>query len=333
MSSSERTAQRFTEFLHARARGFMRKTYRANKLRARGIGEEMGIRVPLLLGQFSSPSDIDFGSLPDRFVLKPTSEFGRRGVYLLHRQPDGGYLDLMSRMVLSETDIRAELGAFGSRAVEADAPSFLAEELIVGENGPDEIPYDYKFYTFDGRPELIVQFNRNNVPNGKTVGVAFFRAGFEPLPAGLVRVGDKAAFDSPLRPSNWEQMIEAASRIATHMDEAFISVDMYTTGTDTVLGELTPGPGAPYGGTLFYFVPSFDGELGGYWRRGLIRRGIPIPSIQGVPPAIRRHERDPLVAQRRELERLRKLGAPNVRKSLKLLWQATTRKLSARSAR
>ena len=99
MSSSERTAQRFTEFLHARARGFMRKTYKANKLRARGIGEEMGIRVPLLLGQFSSPSDIDFGSLPDRFVLKPTSEFGRRGVYLLHRQPDGGYLDLMSRLL------------------------------------------------------------------------------------------------------------------------------------------------------------------------------------------------------------------------------------------
>lgn len=290
MLTSERDAQRFTEFILARLQGTLAVGYQPTKLNARAAGEAVGAKLPKLLAQFVGVEAIDFTGFPDRFVLKPVNMASKHGVYLLHRREDGSYRNLFGRANLTEAAIKDRLRALLTKRRRTEETIFIAEELIEGENGPDQVPYDYKFYTFDGRPELIIQIDRNGP--GKASKVAFFRADFTPLPPNLVRIEDSAVPGVPIRPRNWEAMVETASRVATQVDEPFISVDLYTNGEEVVLGELTPGPGGPFFGGLFYFHPAFDGELGGYWRRALLRRGRSVPKVTGVPPSVQIHEID-----------------------------------------
>jgi len=298
-----RQARRFTEFQRAKVPRHARR-YVGNKLRDRGVSAAVGVRTAQLLATYDRPEAIDLSSLPDRFVLKATNMSAMRGVYLIVRHGDR-YYDLHSRRSYSATALITSLSKprkkISGKIVSPFAATVIAEELIVGENGPDQIPFDYKLYTFDGTVQLVVQVDRNVVP----AALAFFNRNFEPLDGHCIdRLSEAAQPGIHRRPDNWEQLLDAAKRISLHLDVPFVSVDLYTTGNDVVLGELTGSPGGPYFG-LWRFSDEFDAELGTYYEMALRRRGVAVPIVDGLPPVLQR---------RSLLKRLKVFGDVTIRR-------------------
>lgn len=83
---------------------------------------------------------IDFDSLPDNFVIRPTIGHSLNGVFLMN-----GSVNLMDGKTYLREDIKQVL----REALSANEKlEFLIEEFVRTEDGEYKIPDDYKFYMF-----------------------------------------------------------------------------------------------------------------------------------------------------------------------------------------
>lgn len=275
-----REARRFTEFVYAPIpRGVPRFT--GGKEAARRVAEACGARGPRMLASFAGPLALSLANLPDRFVIKPNNIASRHGVFLMSRRSDTEWFDAFSQKSWTEDAIRREIAEqLSQRGREPDTP-VLVEEWVAGENGAEQIPFDYKLFTFDGSVELIAQIDRNH---GRS-RFSFFQRDFEPLPDHLITLGRFIDKGERRRPANWQDMLDVARRVSEHLDLPFIRVDLYTTGTEVIVGEFTPQPGGALVGQ-YRLADTLDGELGAYWRMALKRRGFGAPRVKGLPPVL-----------------------------------------------
>lgn len=268
-------AVRFTDFVQAQ----VEKTdpYRVfiDKLTTRRIGAAVGIQLPTIYGLYDSVEAVKLADLPDRFVLKPVHLSSRQGVYLLCRKGPDRFHDLMSRRDLTGTEVLDTLRALTKGKL-------MAEEMVVDEQGTEEIPCDYKVYAFEDSAPLIVRYNRNVEP----LGVSLMDGDFGALPLEryrLERAHGQLVSASP--PANAGHVLDACRALMAALDRPFMRIDLYTTGKAVILGELTPSPGGPYHGVPYALSPEFDAELGSLMIRGYQRRGWSIPSIVSPPPS------------------------------------------------
>jgi hypothetical protein len=270
-----RRAKTFTEFVHARVLRTDPTPFSIDKMQVREIAERCGVRVPRLLAVFDTVADVDLQGLPGSFALKPTNMDSGRGVFILDRDPKGaGFWDRLRREHLSEYDIKRRLHALA--AEHACNNSYLAEEVVVGENGPGQLPYDYRLFTFGDQVRLVTQVNRNTSPTS----AAYMGPNFEPLDLKRTLIINQgpAVFVKGVRPANFEEMLHTARVLAGHLRTSFIRVDLYTTGREVILGELTPTPGRLYNGSRYTLTPEFNLELGQAWAEASTRLGVPIPA-------------------------------------------------------
>lgn len=126
----------------------------------------------------------------------------------------------------------------------------LVEEFI----GSGEIPFDYKFYVFDGQPAGI-QVHAHRFADHK---VAFYTIDWELLPTWLPYY--PMAGELP-RPPQLAKMVQAAAELGRDFD--FMRVDLYAVGDEVWFGELTPYPGS---GLVPILPVSYDRELGAMWK-------------------------------------------------------------------
>lgn len=277
---SEYEAKRFTEFLHARFTGTTPKGVVMGKLPRKELISSFGVRVPTTYDVFPDPDSVDFSQLPSRFVVKPTNLCSSHGVFLLTRQGER-FFDLMRRNVFFYeeiiSDLRQEFEKWGETS-----RSILAEEFVIGEMGPEQIPLDYKFWMFGDIVGVILQYNRNMDP----IQLASFGPGFHPLPEGLIAHGKTRPQGPRIVPANADQMLKTATEISLRLDTPFCGIDLYTSGTEVIFGELTPTPGPAYHGKMFRLSQEFDHQLGTYWKEGCLKRGLSIPKISSPPPVI-----------------------------------------------
>jgi hypothetical protein len=282
----DRQARRFTEFVKA---VYERKTpaYRGNKLKDKEIAAACGVGIPAVYREFDGLAAVDFDGLPERFVFKVDGLSSTKGVYLLVREGDGFRDLLRGGQRRTREDIVAEMTEVLRGKNRLGTERAFAEELVTGENGEDAIPYDYKFFAFGGFVPFIEQIDRSVKPRR----VNLFGEGFSALPAGLVTLRE-AVEGVEAVPRNADDMLDAVRRVATHVNAPFCRVDLYTSGDQVYLGEVTPGPGPPFHGTIYRFSPEFDGEMGGYWRMRLHAMGVPPPRISKTPPAIRKDRKE-----------------------------------------
>ncbi|MGD9501109.1 MAG: ATP-grasp fold amidoligase family protein [Methyloceanibacter sp.] len=269
----------WSEFCHARLLGFVERP-RFDKLETRRVVEACGYRCSKVLRVFDRAAELDFDGLPDAFVLKPSTLAAKRGVMLLQRSVSGRqFRELFRRRYLTLDEIKAEQAAWQSLWGERGmGPCRLfAEEWVVGENGPGQIPFDYKLFTFGDTVKLIAQCDRNVVP----AELAFFLDEFEPFDGTgrIVSSWKRMRRGVPHVPKCSEELIAAAKAISTYLRTGFISIDAYATPDGPVIGELTPVSGAAYYGQIFAFTPEFDAELGRCWREANRTFGLPIPEI------------------------------------------------------
>lgn len=281
----EYEATRFTEFLHARyqAGAFSEGNFpKQGKLNGKIFAEACGVKVANQLAEFDGPDSVDFARFPDRGVLKATNMYSCKGVYVLQRR-GAEFYEMIQQKTMSPDEIIADM----KRAYVSLGRSWskvILEEMLVGENGPDQIPYDYKFFMFGRVVGMIQQVDRNALP----VQLVGFKEEFQMLDQGCLQYLMGIVPGRPVVPVNAKALIETAQRISLKLGVAFCGIDLYTTGEDVYFGEITPVTGLPYQGKRVRLSKTFDLELGALWRAGCLERGLPIPKISSPPPAIER---------------------------------------------
>lgn len=178
--------------------------------------------VPLH-GEWSRAEDIDFGSLPDRFVLKPNHGSGMVHLCQDKANEDCDELRRTAAKWLSTDYYRVgrEYQYRGIRRV------ILAEMMLSGVNG--DVP-DYKFFCFHGKPRFV-QVDVGRHTNHQR---SFYDMDWNRMPFSWLYPN---APEEMTKPENFDEMKNLAARLSAALP--FIRVDLYESNEKVYFGELT----------------------------------------------------------------------------------------------
>jgi len=193
------------------------------------------------------PESIPFGSLPDRYVVKPNHMSGEIRFVDSNDDVDADEIKRQCDEWLAST-YGQSMGEYWY----ADIPPriLFEEDLRDDDYSP---PDDYKFYVFDGHVRYI-HVDTNRFTNHRR---RFYDREWKPQRFTLAH---ELAPVTP-RPSRFNEMLEIAEKLGAGFD--FIRVDLYEAADDSVLfGEMTVAPG---GGTEQFTPTRMDAEFGEHW--------------------------------------------------------------------
>jgi hypothetical protein len=200
----------------------MTDKYEVKKYVSELIGEEHIIPT---LGVWVNFDDIDFDSLPNRFVLKCTHD-------------SGGLVVVRDKLKLDKKAARKKIEHCLKRnyflntrewSYKDIKPRVIAEPYL--EDGAVHELWDYKFFCFNGIPRYM--FIATDRAIGKTK-FDYFDMDFNHL--NIVQHYPNATIDIP-KPKSWNKMIELAQKLSKN--KAHVRVDFYEVDGKLYFGELT----------------------------------------------------------------------------------------------
>lgn len=227
-----------------------------DKYEVRKYVEECGLGSILneCYGVYSSPDEIDFGKLPDSFVLKDTLGGGGNSVIIV---PDKSKLIVeqakqqMAQWVAESTSAKHP----GREWVYDGMPHRIIAEKYISSNPETGGLIDYKFFCFGGRVAyLYVMGNRKN---GLKVGI--YDREFRKLDA-YISYDEKMETEAK-KPENFEEMCEIAEKLSAKFPHA--RIDLFDQNRVITFGEITFFSGSGY--TLFN-PDEFDFQLGDFFQ-------------------------------------------------------------------
>jgi len=177
--------------------------------------------VPKTYGVWESPADIDWGKLPDKFVLKSVMGGDGEQVMLVR-----------DKSALDKTKALREMSGW---TFNNKRHPIIAEELLENPGGGGLC--DYKFFCIHGKPQFIC--GRTLPKNsGRTADAKFsvFGTDWSVLPYRFWTHGFSKAVDMP-RPARLDEMLSLASMVSAEFP--FVRVDMFQTKDGVYVGELT----------------------------------------------------------------------------------------------
>jgi TupA-like ATPgrasp len=228
---NRRIEPRFTEL----ADKFAVRPYVAGK-----VGEEYLARI---LWHGTDPRQIPFDRLSAPYVLKTNHGCGH--VVAVTGAPDRDEI----RRRASHWVAANYYWAFREYQYFRIPPRLMAEEYLENPDGSEAVVY--KFWCFDGAPQVLHVTDRANSMN------PFFDMDWRQLQ--LSHKGSRAQPALP-RPKNFERMVTVASHLSADFD--FVRVDLFNVGGRTYFNELTFTPAA---GKLHFSPPDWDEKLGRLW--------------------------------------------------------------------
>lgn len=203
----------------------------ADKVKVRDYIKSKGLEHLLLrqYGTWQRAEEIDFQSLPDKFILKSNNGCG-------------GHVLCTGKSQINEDEVRRVLAASlltvkklsktepHYRAIE---PRILCEELL-GDG--KQLPMDFKFLCVKGEVVcVLLAFDRDDGnPKKATVD-----KDWNPLPY-IITHGNNGGDTLPPRPGNFDEMVRYARILSADFD--FVRVDLYNYEGKIYFGELTFSP-------------------------------------------------------------------------------------------
>lgn len=205
-------------------------TYMVDKITAKDyaakkLGNEY---VVPLLGVWEKPEDIDFDSLPDKFVLKTNHSGGNTGVIVCKDKSKFDKNDAIKKMNKS---LSTDLFRLNREWVYRDIKKqVFAEELLETSTGDID---DYKFYCFDGYVDAVLVCVDRQIGDPKFY---FFNENWE-----LKRYNKRGKeapenFTLP-KPNNLAKMFEIARTLSKGIPH--LRVDLYNVDGKIYFGETT----------------------------------------------------------------------------------------------
>ncbi|MHA7219785.1 ATP-grasp fold amidoligase family protein [Arthrobacter sp. MDT1-48-3] len=251
-----RTESSFLSFVAAefRQRGTERRSELAQKMISHPFVENLGMRVPQRLAVLDNLDSIRDLHLPETFVLKLASGWSSRGVMVLERTDAGRFFDHMGLQNLDVESIK-KIQLERAESFESSAPQWIIEEKITPTVGVGPIPFDYKFYSFQGRVALVQQIDRNTNP----VKMALFDGDFKPLRRDSdYLLADTGRAGIPLIPLHAAEMLWWAQRLSLEADSPFVRIDLLDSPEGPVFGEFTYSPGGTHRKTFVFSDETLD---------------------------------------------------------------------------
>lgn len=209
------------------------------------IGSEYVIPT---LGVWNKPEDIDWGRLPNRFVLKTTHGGGSCGVVICG---DKNTIDKKKAIDELNVSMGFTVGkAFREHPYVGVKKRVIAEEMLAVNSNGDL--YDYKFFCFNGKVRFFkIDFGR----------FTHHRANYYSIDGKLLPYGEECCPPDPMAkieiPSNIKSMIKVAEKLAENI--SFVRVDLYNIKGKIYFGELTFYPAS---GLSKWTSPEWDKEIG-----------------------------------------------------------------------
>jgi len=221
----------------------------ADKLAVRDyVRDRLGSDIlPALYYVTEDPADIPLPVLPKRFVVKPTHGCGWISIVRDKNEVDADALKQTCAGWLKENYFYRA----GEWIYKSIRPRILFEELL--DDGTGGIPYDYKFFVFNGRVQIIsVDIDRygDHRRNMYDRDWNKLRMGFQ-----------RASSDAPVPPPDQlPEMLRYAETLAAGFD--FLRIDLYAMGSRVVFGEITATPAS---GLEPFWPGGTDRRLGELW--------------------------------------------------------------------
>lgn len=208
------------------------------------IGEEHVIPT---LGIWDNAEDIDWGNLPDKFVLKCTHDSGTIIVV-----KDKSKLNRESAIRKLRSGLKRDYYLYCREWPYKNVPRrIIAEKYIEPMPGRDDLP-DFKFFCFNGEPRYCQVISGRN----SKMCIDFFDYDWNHQPFHEPKNYPFADIIIE-KPKNLNKMWEMARKLAT--DKSFSRIDFYDLGDQVYFGEITFYPTSGMGG----FRPkSWDKQFG-----------------------------------------------------------------------
>ena len=218
------------------------------------IADKLGLDYVIpTLGVWDNINDIDFKSLPSKYVIKCNHGSGKKFTFIVDKHTDVEKIKKIMRRSM-RTNIYKNTGEWPYNDIKR---KIIAEEYIEDIN-PEHTLSDYKFFCFDGKPKFL-QIT-THLDNRKRFN--FFNLSMEPL--------DYYALDFPpvnqkdlKKPTMLKEMISIAEKLSEGFP--FIRVDLYNVENRIYVGELTF---YPLSGYLRWKEKKTDLELGEFLNLG-----------------------------------------------------------------
>ena len=199
------------------------------------IGEKYIIPT---LGVWNSTDDIDYDSLPQKFVLKTTHDGGGGGVIVCDKRALNKE-EVKQKLEKSlRHDIYKTLREWPYKNV---VRRIMAEEYIEQYDASSKELIDYKFFCFNGEPK----FCQVKTHQDSTICTDLFDMNWNLLPFTGINPNHKNAQNTPRKPENLDQMIPLVRKLAVF--SSFERIDFYNVAGKLFFGEITFYPNSGMG--------------------------------------------------------------------------------------
>lgn len=221
----------------------------ADKYMVRQYVKEKGLAYILneLYAVYDEPKNIDFATLPDRFVLKLSNGSGTN-------------LICRNKSEIDKAEVVHQFRQFKFRA-KADAGRewpymkaksvIVAEKLLEDEQHMNNAVNEYKIFCFNGKPEYVICISNRYTDKCNHL---VYTTDWEKV--NVVSEGADLTGDEP-RPENLAEMLRIAEKLSA--DFPFARIDLYSLEGKIYFGEITF---FPWSGYMEFEPDSFDFELG-----------------------------------------------------------------------
>ncbi|WP_432694254.1 ATP-grasp fold amidoligase family protein [Priestia aryabhattai] len=210
------------------------------------LGEEY--LIPLL-GVYQNFSEINFGTLPKRFVLKPTHTSG--DVYICKNKDELDFEEL--EKIIDKWMKKDYFWLHREWPYKNVKPKIICEEYMIDNYKKDLI--DYKFMCFNGEVKCVFVCQDRNSSEGLKIDI--YNKEWDLLP--FQRPTHPNSNKKVEKPKNYKKMIEFAEMLSKEF--YFLRVDFYEINQKIYFGELTFYPGAGFE----EFSPEDSNLLLGKW--------------------------------------------------------------------
>ena len=196
------------------------------------IGEQY--LIPLL-GKWKNYEDIDFSTLPEKFVLKCNHDSG--GLIVCRDKNKLNYRKAKNKITKS---LKSNFYYIGREYQYRNIKPMILCEKFISDNG--NIPMDYKIYCFNGKPDVILVCKDRFSRNTHRASYLYYDQDWNFVP---LNKGDDEIDDPKIeRPKNWEKMLEIAQILSK--DFIFARIDLYNIDGTIYFGEITLSPNSGF---------------------------------------------------------------------------------------
>ncbi len=185
--------------------------------------------IPKLYGVYNNASEIDITQLPNTFVLKTNNGSGDVFVCFDKRK-----FDFNTALKTLNKNLKVKYSRYQLEYhYDYIKPKILCEELLMEEK--DHLPFDYKFFCFNGKVEAILVCSNREKNNYRD----FYDVNWNYI--DFVKK-ERRNPNKLTKPENLNKMINYAEKISSEFP--FVRVDLYNINGKIYFGEMTFSPAA-----------------------------------------------------------------------------------------